>query len=728
MTKRIVSLVAFTSMLFSMLSFICACNGVKNRFSADYRVPVYELFKNAESVLIPDKISGGEDSLCLETDDFSAVLLDGNIWIDGLTDRAVQIPLAEFIPLDMNAFSQADSLFKSLSDYAGQIHVQGMKTENVSVSISDQTVSAEKITLTIDQADAQRFLESLVEDCDSFYVLKPVVEKLLFSVNDIYAGSLDRYLENVLYALNEFGYTFSWSRTVLHNEVIEEEFFVHCNNEDYSRRLCYRCYCPENISLQTDNAQLSFSKTDEGAAFACRYGTTNISVENSFVDNSISQQISLSMSGTTYNADIFYTFSGSAYSAKINIAVDDSSFSFTARSVPDFVAPTDYDVLTNDVAGAAVYDRVLAELFKKFPELEKIGLTPISIEMLASDTVGAVIDGQDYDAVLYQYIALQNRDYYSSLAAMNWPEDTFEQALQETITTGQKLGDYINELNKQSYLLIYCVDREFEKLGAELTIPQLMDVAAGLKQNYPADVLENYCNQLHITPAMLRSVYASCFYKQNIVNDYYWGDAGQNRVNIADARQTYMSEYTGVQYIIKYTVGYDSQPLPEDELTALRDVMQNCYNKLNSGDLSIEDAIREYSEDYVADELLSSYASDAQKQAIESNEQLLKGLIIDSNGYVDASKSYAFPAEILQKVQGMSVGERAYLETQLGYWIIQRTDISGRFNEKASYAIAQLCTAQISAMSQNWVNALSVQFNDELIRQYSPENLPSMDV
>ena len=781
MRKKVISLGIVFILLFTLLS-LSACRSIKSRFFADgntqpYHVPVSSLVNYLCDTLIPQEISdmntcsvnGVMNSPYLAEGEipFSFSHLDGvlqgklqfdefdldvslsrdNIYLNGLLDKTVNIPIAEFILLDLqDVYSEAEKAMESFFyKVYSDINIQETTAETVTIATDGNNVAGEKISIKIDKDNAIELIDSLFSFIKNSSALKELLQQVIFANKNIQAGSFEQYLDNILYIYKEYGVEISWSRILYKNKILEDNFILNTAIPEYGRNIIYKCYHKneqqlliKDINKNTNLAEISYYADSEENTIDFVYGDFKGTINGRKDNSSLSYASNISVLDTDWNVDVLYTMpNDSMYSIKATISNDSSNFKAeVVAQVEQLVNVTEHEnsfsndcyVLSNDVAGAETYDLIVNKLNGLLPGLKDIGLEQIGIEYLQASNENVMINGKPYSDVIYKYIAQQNRDYYSELAAMNWPEHTFEQALQETITTGQKLGDYIKDLTRQSYLLIYCIDHEFDRLSLNLTIPQLIDVAYKLKQNYPDDVMQHYCSSLNISEKVFRGIYASCYYKQNIIFDYYWGPAGLNRLNIEDVKSEYANNYTGIQYVVKYIVGYNGQPLSADEQSKLQSLLQDCFQQIESGTLVIQDAIKEYSDDYTSESLINQYESDYQDQIRALNDLLLKGCIIDRNGYFDSSASSFLPPEVVSKVFDMNIGEKAYLETDIGYWIIQKTDISDRFYEKAYTVLSKLENSKTSLMCDDWVKQLEVSINHNLIEQYSPERLLSMNV
>ena len=68
--------------------------------------------------------------------------------------------------------------------------------------------------------------------------------------------------------------------------------------------------------------------------------------------------------------------------------------------------------------------------------------------------------------------------------------------------------------------------------------------------------------------------------------------------------------------------------------------MKGYYEQIQSGQLSMEDAIQQYSADYVSQEEMDLYTSQTRESAEEFNQLLLQGCVIDRDGSFETDTVY----------------------------------------------------------------------------------------
>ena len=670
-----------------------------------------------------------------------------DLYWTGILDQPVQVPLTEYVPTDLfsaQAETDVKNIFTTFFTSAYQDVYSKISAKDTTVTVDGQDVSAKEITLTMDKENTLKLMSSLFTAIqNSSERTKAILQQILFDNDGILAGTLDQYLANTLATLNEYDAQITWRRVVCEAGIVEDDFLLHSSNPDYCRQVVYKCYNNSGQSLIVTNPDsgesvldCSFYRSDDGCAGKIEMPAMAFSVDTTRSGDSYTASVDVTISDTVYYLDLLYTFSAEDSNVcGVKISVSDSEEkteiegAFTGEFAPETAfpetgVPQDCLVLSNGIAGADVYDQVLTRLQERVPELKEAGFTAIGIASdFSQQESGAVINGTAYSAVPYQFLALQNRDYYQQMASMRWPEKSFEEALNEAVLTGETLRELILERTRENYLQIYCIDQQFQQLGLDLTLVQLSDIATGLKTEYTPEDIAGYCTQLGITESQLRWLYATSFYKQNMLYDYYYGAAGQNRVSAEDAREIFQSDYTGFRYVIQYTAGYDGQSLSEEEISSIQEQMKGYYEQIQSGQLSMEDAIQQYSADYVSQEEMDLYTSQTRESAEEFNQLLLQGCVIDRDGSFETDTVYTYPSDVAEKVFEMQVNELAYLENSLGCWIIQRTDVSDRFEEAASYVSRQEANTRCSELVQSWTQALDVQMNDAVVAQYAPDQL-----
>ena len=313
------------------------------------------------------------------------------------------------------------------------------------------------------------------------------------------------------------------------------------------------------------------------------------------------------------------------------------------------------------------------------------------------------------------YFLQQSRDTCENIA-LNILEDgqtdTSDFWLIE-LPNGKTLEEYAYSLAEESYISSYYIIKYFNENGLSLSLSDYISVKNSV-DSLGKDKIEEFCSRLGRSESALRYLYSVSYMQSKVFSDIY-GEAGKTPVTYSDVKSAFDLSYAGIRFVTVFNFDpEDGSELDDETVDEIRKRAKECYKKVTTGEITMDDAIREYSDAY-------KYIPDQDER--DTSEYFL-GTTVGTDG---ESSAFTFPDSMTEGLFDLKIGEYGYFEDpESGFWICERTDISdslvGYYEQIRSDLIS---TLQIQALS-DWRSSQSYTMNESAVSKYDIRTFPSV--
>ena len=196
-----------------------------------------------------------------------------------------------------------------------------------------------------------------------------------------------------------------------------------------------------------------------------------------------------------------------------------------------------------------------------------------------------------------------------------------------------------------------------------------------------------------------------------------YGEAGKTPVTVNDVKALFDASYAGVRFVTLFNFDpSDSSSLDSASLEKVKERAKECFKKLTTGEISMDDAIREYSDAY-------KYV---QTDGDRDSSEYFVGTLVGKDGKSDA---FTFPTDMTSALFDLKVGEFGYFEdSESGFWVFERIGTDDKFSDyKDTLRDSLLSELQTQALS-TWRASQKYSLDKSVISEYNIKSLPSVFV
>lgn len=590
-----------------------------------------------------------------------------------------------------------------------------------------------KYSAVFNNALSKDYASSVIE---AIFSSSPAVSNSLgsyfFNINEIIAGDKAQYGKNLIARINaDNNFNVRVNKYEYKNRVVQLSVEINATDEDLCRKLIYSCPHEDDVSLSYISSAIGmpiFSMTlNDGLytvdfnnsyvfSFKKNEATDNFDTEIKFIIPRFSEFLYLKMSfteeenETTVNLSFYdnnKTFEGEI---KLCFALSDKYEEKSYLPSPDSL------MIDNSIEGAAVYDKVTEKLFSKVPELALIMPYDISVTKELSPEVGGVIGDDEYSLTPYLFYLQQNRDYYYTVAKTYYADQLSagKDVWSVILTTGNTVKEEIFKTAEKDYISSYYIDKYFEQSELDLSFEDLVRLKDEINQTFTPDALKEFCSNIGCSEEGLRYLF-SLYYKQAKIFDSFYGKAGTEPITDELLKEVFNENYLGFKYVLLFNFDIndpDYSSFEGEELEKVRARAKECFKKVSTKEISMEDAIKTYSSEFYSDEEITSSGEDPD-EIKKFNKELLEGFVIDRQGYTDDKNSNPYPLKIVEMLSDMKYGSVEYLEDDdNGFWIFERIDISDRFGTYRETLYSSASTRLQEELIESWIKLSEYKLKD----------------
>lgn len=682
--------------------------------------------------------SEGNAILGSETFSFSTVT-DGKtsaVYADGLLDKSLTVDL-----FDLWGISRLSAVYSDLKTGYSELSSavsDGLKAsessdEEITLDSENKNRKMIKSTFSLGKEDSVKIAETAINatfsDKNSLGALFGKYFLSLYAVN---SDNFAAYGQNLKKAVSESAdFSVTVEKYVYKGKTARIVVSSSSSDPSVCRKLTYSCAAEDKASLVYENpssgmplfsAELSdgrytFSLNNAyTVSFAAQTPSEKMNVEVVLKTPSFSESVFMNIafdsSSDTVTAGIELRDENNSFGGKISV-----SASAAASLNIETTAPDNGYILKNSMNGAAGYDKLAEFLVSEFPGMEKHIPTDISVSADFGNGYAATIGEEKYFLAPYLYYLQQSRDACEYIAAEILGDEDFssEDMWKIVLSGGKTLEEYGYSLAEENYISSYYIIKYFNENGLSLSLKEFSAIKNAI-DSLGKDTVSQFCARLGCTEKELRYLYSVSYMQAKVFADIY-GEAGKTPVTINDVKSLFNASYAGVRFVTLFNFDpSDSSALDSAALEKVKERAKECYKKLTTGEIGMDDAIRDYSDAY-------KYVP---TQGDKDSSEYFVGTLVGKDG---KSAAFTFPNDMTAALFDLKIGEFGYFEdAESGFWIFERIGTDDKFSDyKYTLRDSLLSELQTQTLS-TWRSSQKYSLDKSVISEYNIISLPPVFV
>lgn len=355
-----------------------------------------------------------------------------------------------------------------------------------------------------------------------------------------------------------------------------------------------------------------------------------------------------------------------------------------------------------------------------------------------NDSYALTANGEEYPVGPYAFYAYWYRDLWATNLYLYTGSADINSKLDLTATEdGQTLEQMIVSQTEDQYIAYILLNKEFERLGLEFSEEIQSDIDYVFEEtfinSYTDEELQNIYDTLGLTQDDIKDI-LSVNYKRQMIVDYYFGEGGAQEITEDEIKDTFTNDYARFKYIALSKYDDDGNSLSTAEILEKYDLANSLMDQLNNGADFVQ-LIRDNSEAYITDEQMAELSSDTEIESAESLNKTLTedGLIIGTDGTIlqdyASGVTSTLDSTLVNAVFNLENNQYTMVETDIGYWIVQRCDINedeDLYNNCRDIIFNILVTEPYNELFGNWKTDFNYVMNDSVVEKYNPRNISAL--
>lgn len=748
----------------------------------EFSVDIQQDVKIGDETSIPSKISIDYDgkgqkmafgtSLFIDENDLELIVFNENngdmsLLVKNVLDKPFKVPISVLTGLTYENITETEfSDFSAAYQKASQNMLSNLeiKSENTDFNVNSIEQSGTKMSVSVPNEKLVSFLNEIKEPLSQIIDAQPMsyIYDGLVSLGVVQQSSEDN-VDAIISSVQQSGGELKWTKITRLGKLVEETITLDLNDigklEFYFNEKSAAGYSTGTIDLsyydknENDTVLFKINYTDDNGALKTVFDFYNLftlTVKNTVTSST--EENSESTSSTTFSLSITALQTQITADLTIDSTIKEQSsektiIDITGNLTSDFfeespeisgqitVLPNaDFDysaytnencyVLTDDQDGISLYTDFIKTLEEKYPSLK--GYFPSDLTIDSSYTnpdMIANIYGADVSVSPYLYALQNNRDYYQSYFTSYEPDKNFEDLLQTYDVDGTILADYITDKSKNDFLFTQIVGKKFDELGLTLSFNEMLEVANSLRANYSEEIIDALDTQFGLSEANLRYILSTNIKQEKII-DYYFGSEGTSPITEDELKSVFESDFLGVRFILLQKTSVEGTEYTEEEMAEKKAELEALLSKIESGEITMDEAILKNSDMCYTDEEYEQYPDYTQIMD-ENNEKQKKGYTIDKTGISETDQTQ-FTSEVTDKLLSMTIGDYAIVEDVYGLWLIQRVEAPDSYESMESIIRDYTVTSKSNALFEEWEKDADCVYDNEIILKYDVKNLEAL--
>lgn len=654
----------------------------------------------------------------------------------GLLDEDLTVDIFNLFGISELSAVYSD-LKKGYSDFVSVVSdgMNGAEAADEEISLDSENDGRKmtKTTYTLGKESsvnvAEKVLDTVYSDKNS---LGSIFGRYFLNLYNIDSDNYARYgenLKNAVAAADDFAVTVE--KYLYKGNITRIVITSSSSDSSVCRKLAYSCSSEDKASLVYENSSsgmplFSAELSDGTYTFSFNNAYT---VSFAYQTPSEKMNVELTVHTPSLSEAVLFNVSFDTSSDKIavNAELHDENCSFggklsisAVKSEPvnyEISVPDGGHVIENSMVGAQGYDKLAEVLVSEFPGMKKLIPTDISVTSDFGNDYAATIGEDRYSLAAYLYYLQQSRDACEYIAAEILGDEDFssDDMWKIVLSGGKTLEEYGYTLAEESYISSYYIIKYFNENGLSLSLKEFSAIKNAI-DSLGKDTISQFCARLGCTEKELCYLYSVSYMQSKVFADIY-GEAGKTPVTINDVKSSFNASYAGVRFVTLFNFDpSDSSALDSVALEKVKERAKECFKKLTTGEISMDDAIREYSDAY-------KYV---QTDGDRDSSEYFIGTLVGKDG---KSAAFTFPTDMTSALFNLNVGQFGYFEdAESGFWIFERTAIDDKFSDYRDELRETLVTQLQKQALSAWRSSQKYSLDKSVISEYNIKSLPSVFV
>lgn len=235
---------------------------------------------------------------------------------------------------------------------------------------------------------------------------------------------------------------------------------------------------------------------------------------------------------------------------------------------------------------------------------------------IGSGSANAVtIDGYEIKAGIFIFYTMQSYNDAKTQLAEEMDATPSLSEVEDAEIDGVDSTKWIQDKATQYCSDFVAIEREFEKIGGELSEEDLEEIDSSVEKVMSNDSQYNYTEN-GISEESLRDI-ATISYKSNYIFNYYYGTEGEKGISEDELKDYFDNNFARVKYVSMSYLDSEGNKLDESGKKKIRDMANEYADRVNKKSSAQEklfemnEVIDDYN-DYVAEQTAESTEGDAE--------------------------------------------------------------------------------------------------------------------
>jgi hypothetical protein len=294
---------------------------------------------------------------------------------------------------------------------------------------------------------------------------------------------------------------------------------------------------------------------------------------------------------------------------------------------------------------------------------------------------------------------------------------------------GQSYKEYVKAQAAEDCKRYLAIAQKFDELGLSISEDDESSIATQSYYYWSLYGYQNYFEPNGTSEASFTNVLTSSL-KESLIFEAYYDEGGIDEVSKEEQTEYLLNNYASVNYFEISFLDDEGAVLESDAIEALEDQANDLADRINSGELTFNEAKAEYeasqAEEDTDDEDAEDEDTEDTTETTISDDADTKSLIAKDS----TSPSEDFVDTIFEDV---ATGKATVITIDTSYYVVVKYDLNDDLDANLESAKSDILVAlkqeDFSNLVTSWMNDLEVTENTAALWKYNPKNIvePSDD-
>lgn len=288
--------------------------------------------------------------------------------------------------------------------------------------------------------------------------------------------------------------------------------------------------------------------------------------------------------------------------------------------------------------------------------------------------------------------------------ALTLVSDTEKDVLEQTIED-KNASDWITEQAKISTAQYFAVEQKFDEYSLVLNSDDLSTISQ--QTEYYWQYLSSLYEDNGISQDSLNLINTNV-YKTSLLFDALYGEGGEKEVSDDELKQAYLNDYVKTTFYALSLTDSSGELLSEEDQAAVRERIQNIYDKANAGDDFYDLILEDEKSDLGEDDTVHEHTG-VEHDAIIYKEDATSF----PEGFYDIIKAINTDSYDMFEIDNyVVVAKRLALDTE-----------SEEFENSKASILSNLKGDEFMELIEQWGNETEVTYNEDALKVFTPSKV-----